>query len=109
MRKIADLFLNENKENNSYKVVAYENMKKEDLSLVEDLMRRANVKCQIDNSCKDIKKLSRGNKDISVADFKINVNALLSANIQVKIFLLPANDVNDLKISIYSLVSAPGA
>jgi len=107
MRKIADLFLNENIENHSYYVSAHENMKKEDTSLVEDLMRSAKVKCQIDNSCKDLKDMIRGDKDISVADFKVEVNATMSAKIQIKIFLLKVDDINDLKISLYSLVRNP--
>ena len=109
MRKLADLYLNSRPRKNDFSVVSYENMKKEDQGLVEDLMRDAKVISQINNACKNVKDMSKSDKEQDVAKFTINVSSAISsaANIQVHIVLLKDSDESDLRITLRSLVHVP--
>jgi len=109
MKKLADLFFNKRPGKNDLNVVAYENMRKEDQGLVEDLMRNSKIMSQVNNACKNVMAMNKGEKESDVANFMVNVSSDISkaANVKVIITLLKESDKNDLRISIFSLVVAP--
>jgi hypothetical protein len=109
MKKLADLYLNYDVKSSEYKVSSYDNMNEKDQLLVEDLMIDARVKLQINNACKNINRIERGDKNIEVAKVDVNLNSTISsnANVRVVISLLKLDDESDMLISLYSLVEAP--
>ncbi len=108
MRKLADLYFDRRDAHDDFTVKSHENMKKEDQGMVEDLMRNNRVTTQINNACKDVMKMQRGDVDTEVSTFEVNLGSTsIEAKLKIQITLLKLGDDNDLKISLFSLVNVP--
>ena len=109
MRKLADLYFNYDVKSGDYKVAATANIKKEEEKLVEDLIRDSRVKVKLNNACKNIQSMMRGDKDVEVAKFEVNLNSTVStaSNIKLVVTLLKQEDESDMLVSLFSLVAGP--
>lgn len=108
MRKLADLFADKRVGKAGFVIKYSENMREEDHSLVEDLMRDARVNPQVWSACEKAFANPRIDRDIEFPSVQISLGATaIESKIKVVVTLLKDSDENDLKISLFSLTQGP--